>query len=167
MLIVGDIEDLNEDRDIIIQTQSGELQRIHELHPLYLPLQYPLIFATGQDGYIENLHHMSNASTPSGKIQKVSIREYFAFHLQFRRNNSSILLFSRRLLQQFIVDAYTMIECQRLAFIKHNQKQLRVELYSGLQDALLRGEHDGSSCGKRIILPSSFTGGPRYMIQNY
>ena len=47
MLIVGDIDDLNEDRDIIIQTQSGELQRIHELHPLYLPLQYPLLFATG------------------------------------------------------------------------------------------------------------------------
>ena len=60
-----------------------------------------------------------------------------------------------------------MIEAQRLAFIKYNQKQLRVELYSGLEDALLRGEHDGSSCGKRIILPSSFTGGPRYMIQNY
>ena len=47
MLIVGDIDDLNEDRDIIIQTQSGKLQRIHELHHLYLPLQYPLLFAAG------------------------------------------------------------------------------------------------------------------------
>lgn len=95
MLIVGDIEDLNEDRDIIIQTRSGALQRIHELHPLYLPLQYPLIFATGQDGYTENLYHVNSSSTQSSRIQKVSIREYFAYHLQFRQNHSSILLFSR------------------------------------------------------------------------
>ena len=95
MLIVGDIEDLNEDRDIIIQTQSGDLQCIHELHPLYLPLQYPLIFAIGQDGYIENLYHVTSSSTQSGKLWKVSIREYFAFHIQFRHNHPSIFLFSR------------------------------------------------------------------------
>ena len=60
-----------------------------------------------------------------------------------------------------------MIEAQRLCFIQFNQKQLRVQLYSGLEDALLRGEREGSSCGKCIILPSSFTGGLRYMMQNY
>ena len=163
MLIVGDIEDLYADRDIIVQTQSGGLQRIHELHPLYLPLQYPLLYATGQDGYTDNLYHVNQ----SVKRNKVTMREYFAYHLQFRQQQSSILLHSRRLLQQYIVDAYTMIEAQRLSFIRYNQKQLRVELYSDLDDALLRGEREGYSCGKRIILPSSFTGGPRYMVQNY
>ena len=163
MLIVGDIQDLNADRDIIIQTQSGDLQRINELHPLYLPLQYPLLYATGQDGYTDNLYHVNQ----SGRCNKVTMREYFAYHLQFRQQQSSILLYSRRLLQQYIVDAYTMIEAQRLSYIRYNQKQLRVELYSGLEDALLRGEREGYTCGKRIILPSSFTGGPRYMVQNY
>ena len=52
MLIVCDIEYLNKDRDIIIQTQSRNLQHIHELHLPYLPLQHPLIFVTSQDGYI-------------------------------------------------------------------------------------------------------------------
>ena len=63
MLIVGDIDNLNEDRDIIVQTQSGELQRIHELHPLYLLLQYLLLFTTGQDRYIDNVFHLANSSS--------------------------------------------------------------------------------------------------------
>ncbi|XP_070026555.1 uncharacterized protein [Nicotiana sylvestris] len=40
-------------------------------------------------------------------------------------------------------------------------------MYKCLQDAVLHGEINPSSQGKRIILPSSFTGGARYMIQNY
>ena len=167
MLIVGDINDLSEDRDIIIQRQSGELQCIHELHPLYLPLQYPLLFATGQDGYTDNIFHVATSSTQAVKLHKVTMREYFAYLLQFCQSQASILLPSIRLLQQFIVDAYTMIKAQRLSFIRFNQKQLRVELYSGLEDAFLRGEHEGSSCCKCIILPSSVTSGPRYMMQNY
>ncbi|KAL4337234.1 hypothetical protein AHAS_Ahas12G0089800 [Arachis hypogaea] len=37
----------------------------------------------------------------------------------------------------------------------------------GIKEAVLSRETRPSSCGKRIILPSSFTGGPSYMIQNY
>ncbi|KAL1364040.1 hypothetical protein AAHE18_03G189500 [Arachis hypogaea] len=40
-------------------------------------------------------------------------------------------------------------------------------MYKGIKEAVLSGETRPLSCGKRIILPSSFTGGPRYMIQNY
>ena len=46
-LIVGDF-DPDSRRDIIVETQNGELQRIHELHPSYLPLQYPLLFPYGE-----------------------------------------------------------------------------------------------------------------------
>ena len=34
-------------------------------------------------------------------------------------------------------------------------------------DAILGGDTDATTIGKRVILPSSFTGGPRYMAQNY
>ncbi|XP_031095209.1 uncharacterized protein LOC115999501 [Ipomoea triloba] len=64
-------------------------------------------------------------------------------------------------------DAYTMVEFGRLIYIRTNQKALRCEAYKGLSDALTRGEVDPSTQGKRIILPSSFTGSARYMIQNY
>jgi len=39
-LIVGDF-DGNSRRDIIVETQNGELQRIHELHSSYLGLAVP------------------------------------------------------------------------------------------------------------------------------
>lgn len=40
-------------------------------------------------------------------------------------------------------------------------------MYKGLREAVLRGETDPASAGKRVVLPSSFVGGARYMIQNY
>jgi hypothetical protein len=36
-----------------------------------------------------------------------------------------------------------------------------------LASSVSRGITSGSSIGQRIILPSSFTGGPRYLYQNY
>ncbi|KAI9082966.1 hypothetical protein K1719_035109 [Acacia pycnantha] len=78
-----------------------------------------------------------------------------------------IILQGQKLLQQFVVDGYSMVESDRLAYIRKHQKELRVDLYSGLSDAVTRGETDPSSTGRRVILPSSFTGGAHYMIQNY
>ncbi|XP_070026692.1 uncharacterized protein [Nicotiana sylvestris] len=60
-----------------------------------------------------------------------------------------------------------MIESGRLKYYRTHQKQLRVAMYKGLEEAVLHGETTPSSPGKRIILPSSFTGGARYMLQNY
>jgi hypothetical protein len=37
---------------------------------------------------------------------------------------------------------------------------------SGLQEAVELGDLDASLVGKRIVLPDSFTGGPRYMFNN-
>ncbi|CAH1433073.1 unnamed protein product [Lactuca virosa] len=83
-LIVGDIGNSIDNRDIIVKTKSGSLQRINELHPAYLALQYPLLFPYGDDGYRVDIPH-----------------------------------------------------------------------------------RDISNIGQRVILPSSFTGGARYMMQNY
>ncbi|CAJ0641618.1 4542_t:CDS:2 [Entrophospora sp. SA101] len=57
----------------------------------------------------------------------------------------------------------------RLNYLKFNQKQLRSELYSGLQDAVHAQDSmlESSNIGQQIILPSSFTGGPRQMHQLY
>ena len=37
---------------------------------------------------------------------------------------------------------------------------------SGLKDAIESGDVDASLIGKSVILPDSFTGGPRYMFNN-
>ena len=74
---------------------------------------------------------------------------------------------SGRLFQQFLVDAYTMIESNRLRYIFLNQKNLRAEYYDKIAASADRGEDDLSEQGKRIFIPSSFTGGKRYMMQHY
>ena len=167
VLVVGDFDEALGDRDIIVETQSRQLQRISELHPSYLGLQYPLLFAYGEDGYKEDIGFSNCRNSSSTRRKKVSPKEYFSYRLHERIGECNIIFYSRRLFQQFIVDAYTMIECGRLRFIRSNQKKLRAEMYNGLAEAVLRGETDGSNHGKRVILPSSFVGGARYMIQNY
>ena len=84
-LIVGD-EHSADKRDIIIEKQSGLLKRIHELHPAYLPLQHPLLYPNGEDGYRLN--------TPQ---ERVTLHEYFCYRLQSRTNEAQTILHSRRL----------------------------------------------------------------------
>lgn len=57
-----------------------------------------------------------------------------------------------------------MIEYKRLSYIRYHKKELKADQYKGLSDAIVRGENDSSSMGKRVILPSSVTGRARYMI---
>ncbi|XP_016192790.1 uncharacterized protein LOC107633703 [Arachis ipaensis] len=60
-----------------------------------------------------------------------------------------------------------MVESAILKFIYTHQIEFRAEIYNGLRDAVFNGETNDASKGKRIILPATVTGGPRYMIQNY
>ena len=58
--------------------------------------------------------------------------------------------------QQFIVDGYTMMEAKQLLFIRTHQKQLHCVQHNTLKNAHQPIENQNASCGKRIILPSSF-----------
>ncbi|XP_057745406.1 uncharacterized protein LOC130963292 [Arachis stenosperma] len=55
-----------------------------------------------------------------------------------------------------------MVESERLKFFRCKQPQLRVDKYKCLHESLINGDVDAARLGKRIILPSTFTGGPRY-----
>ena len=52
-------------------------------------------------------------------------------------------------------------------YVRKHQADIRGDYLVGLYDAVTRGDIDGSDVGSRIILPSSFTGGPRYMYNHY
>ncbi|XP_012832537.1 PREDICTED: uncharacterized protein LOC105953423 [Erythranthe guttata] len=94
-------------RDIVVETRSKKLQRISELHPLYLPLQYLLIFPYGEDGYRDDIP------------------------------------------------------------LRETSDKLRVDMYKGIEKSILMGDTDARSIGTRVILPGSFTQGPRYMFNNF
>jgi len=89
----------------------------------------------------------------------VSMKEWFAYMIQQRGINVSHLLFSRRLLQQFLVDAFSMIESWRLKWYRDHRKEVRADMYKGLYEVVLRGETSPTTAGKRIVLPSKFVGG--------
>jgi hypothetical protein len=59
-----------------------------------------------------------------------------------------------------------MIESQRLSWIINNQTKIRSDFLMGIEEAVSRGDVIASSIGSRIVLPSSFTGGRRYMFNN-
>ncbi|KAJ0566267.1 putative helitron helicase-like domain-containing protein [Helianthus annuus] len=166
-LIVGDIEDALDNRDVVVESKKDGLQRISELHPSYLALQYPLLFPFGEDGYRVDILHREGRESMKKKESKCTMREYFAYNVQDRVSHFSLILNARRFLQQFLVDVYTMIESERLLFIRLQQNNLRLEIYENLRKLGQNGNPDMSNVGTRVLLPSSFTGGSRYMRKNY
>ena len=113
-LIVGDVDNASP-RDIIMESKTGKLQRINELHTSYLGYQYPLLFPYGEDGY---RHDISHCDSLASKCNRLTIREWFCFRIQTRDCKAMAILRSRRIFQQF---GYTMIESERLSFIRNNQ----------------------------------------------
>ncbi|KAK4849868.1 hypothetical protein QYF36_001540 [Acer negundo] len=72
-----------------------------------------------------------------------------------------------RLLQQYVVDMYVKLETSRLDYFRNQQDVIRAELYQGIVNSIEVGEDRGSRVGRRVILPSSFIGGPRDMKKRY
>ena len=190
-IMIGDGQETeNQNRDIILQPHEGGIQRISEIHRAYTPLHYVLMFPRGEDRWYPNIPIYNELMLPRGEWHPniphndeileindedeanisskcISAMNYFAYRLQVGRPNESVTLhYYGRLFQQWIVDMYTVMEQTRLNYLRFNQKQIRAELYNGLQDAMYSGDST-TNVGQRIILPSSFTGGPRQMHKLY
>jgi len=166
-LIVGDFSEDKKSPDVIIQDRGGGLRRISNLHANYMALQYPILFPYGEQGFKLGIKYNRSGTLRVGVRGEVTMLEYYAFRLQQRRCEATTLIRGDRLFQQYIVDAYASVEENRLRYIVKNNKNLRSEVYKGIEDALLKGDVDGNNVGKKVILPASFTGSKRYMIQNY
>ncbi|XP_073021926.1 uncharacterized protein [Primulina eburnea] len=146
-------------RDITIQGIGGNLISIQDVVGYYDPLQYPLLLPYGTYSWDINSRNINGT--------RLTCLNYYAYMLQIRENSPSLLLRGGRLLQQYVVDNYVKIETQRLRWIRSNQRDIRSELYQGLQDCLHGGENNAGNVGTRIVLPSSFGGSPRDMYQRY
>ncbi|XP_040362335.1 uncharacterized protein LOC112166811 isoform X2 [Rosa chinensis] len=166
-LIVGEIGQYNANKDLIIESKSGCLQRISKIHPKYMSLQYPILFPYGEDGYKPNLLIEQIPGNSKKKRQRISMRAYIAYQIQDRNNEVKTLLKGGRLFQQFLVDSYATVEEDGLDWIRKNQKNFRSEIYKELCTSATAGINKASNLGQKIILPSSYTGSPRDMINNY
>ncbi|GJV89430.1 DNA helicase [Tanacetum coccineum] len=101
------------------------------------------------------------------KEEKVTMNAYYKYQLHPQRKEFGLILKGGRLFQQYVVTVFCAIEQSRLDFIRRNQNDLRSDFLSGLYDAVSRGDHEGIAAGSKIMLPNTFTGGPRYMYSHY
>ena len=152
-------------RDVVIYKSAAQhptgqsLMKISTEHPMYDPLMYVLMFPYGDKGWELGKHKSQNHQN-----EKCSVMQFYRYRLMVHGGGTFNTLHRMgRLFQQYIVDMYVKIEGQRLTFLRHNQRTLRAEVYQGLSDVSSSdGNIDGSQIGKKVILPSSFTGGARY-----
>ncbi|GJW78093.1 reverse transcriptase domain-containing protein [Tanacetum coccineum] len=72
-----------------------------------------------------------------------------------------------RLFHTYCVDAYTAVLDHDLDWYKLNQNIIRADLYDEFNDHVVNGDTNAEFLGRKCILPSTFTGGPRHMIQQY
>ncbi|PWA67738.1 hypothetical protein CTI12_AA311840 [Artemisia annua] len=148
-LIVGDFDSCAEQRDIVIDKHGEGLQRINIFHPMYLPLQYPLLMPRAQDGYHLNIPLIKKGSQTARdetdnepKKKTVTMRQWFSYQIMDRPNQENLFTRGGRLFQQFLVDGYTMVETERLYFHRAKQSKLRCDTYSNIRHSIASGNTD-------------------------
>ncbi|WOG95336.1 hypothetical protein DCAR_0414651 [Daucus carota subsp. sativus] len=85
-IMVGDLEDTCGERDIIIHSIKHGLQRISDMHPKLMALQYPLLFPRGEDGYSDDIPYEKTKNNAGKKRTRVTMKEYYSYRLQVRHN---------------------------------------------------------------------------------
>jgi hypothetical protein len=183
-----------ESRDIVLRLRSGPLHRISNLHPAYAPLQYPLLFPHGENGWFPEMklqeteeqrdnrvqnrqrrqqersdHGHEVQAPPDSDSRQLTLTRYVAHRIHYRPHEFNTLLRCGRLFTRYVVDMFASADQQRLAWIERNQPIFRAARFNNLEDAAV---HDGDNLdlndlGQRVILPSSYTGGPRNMSQAF
>jgi len=144
----------------IYNKNNRTLQQVSTMDPNVEPWIYPLYYPYGNQGWCNNLRRIDNN-------KQISRTAYVKYRIAIR-DDFNIFLMGRRLFQQWLVDSYVKIEKDRINFCKQNQKQLRAETYQGLIDYLANAANNNDAhIGKMIILPSTFVGSPRNMLQHY
>ncbi|CAN1842066.1 hypothetical protein LINPERHAP1_LOCUS36728 [Linum perenne] len=140
--------------DLPTGDELAALIRISVYHPSLMSLQYPLLFPYGEDGWRSDIELCSRVSDEDGNGKMLTQCDFYAYRLQTRLHEGQTLLLSGKLFQQYVLNAYALIEAERLEWIRDNQRKLRVHYYNGLM-------------GKHIILSSTHTGSPRYKYENF
>jgi hypothetical protein len=72
-------------------------------------------------------------------LHRITMMYFFAYRLQYRIGDSSEYMFrSRGHFRQLMVNMFCTMNMNHPNYLKHNQQNLRIELYSGNQGSHLR-----------------------------
>ncbi|CAO0796173.1 unnamed protein product [Mucor circinelloides] len=97
---------------------NGLYRRINETHAAYMPLHYVLLFSRGEYGWHWGRRLMSSGNADGNgddedgdgvgderEGKRLTQRVFYRFRLHVRNDESKIIFLSRRLFQQYIIDA--------------------------------------------------------------
>ncbi|POW00864.1 hypothetical protein PSHT_12841 [Puccinia striiformis] len=140
------------------EEHDGGLERITDNFSGYLPLRYPIFFPNGEQGWVDGWQR--NGS----RDRAITQCEWYAAMIFDRNNRFSAILNGKNLFQELLVDLYICVERSRLDFYRFNQDKICADCYKGILESFSDGVE---VVGRRIILPSSFSGSPRNMKQLY
>ncbi|OWZ06009.1 LOW QUALITY PROTEIN: Helitron helicase [Phytophthora megakarya] len=163
--------------DIMLHPWQGGLERIFETRASYDPLQYPLLLPYGEPGWTLDLRYTVTSDNPS--IGSNSLREYVSYLLHDYTDSDFLILKAGRLTQQCCVDQWAKLETlQGLTDALRNESSdvHRVAVNEEVANDHLQvaqiiprgdaaAEPEASNLGRKVIIPPTFTGGPRYMCQ--
>ncbi|XP_051167634.1 uncharacterized protein LOC127285579 [Leptopilina boulardi] len=146
--------------------QTQELQLVSNLDPNVEPWVYPIFYPYGSEGF--NINMIRTDSQNRRKKVKVSRAAFVKYKIAIRDNEFNPFLHGGRLLQQYLVDSGVKYEKDKLSYCENNQEQLRCDSYKGLIDYMHNSSNEHEiRIGKMVILPSTFIGSPRNMMQQY
>ncbi|KAL8111558.1 hypothetical protein AgCh_019317 [Apium graveolens] len=176
-VMVGDIDTTVGDKDIIVEKKKNDdlkdiimqkcgkpLERISSIHPSLMALQYPLLFPLGEDGYNNQFPYVDSETQ---KKEGITMKEYYGYRLQYRKNEGLHVRLAGHLYQQYVVDVFSCIEQARLWWLRTHQTNLRSDLYKSIVNKAVSGTTDASNVGNGFVLPANFLGSRRYMQQNF
>ncbi|XP_011858756.1 PREDICTED: uncharacterized protein LOC105556283 [Vollenhovia emeryi] len=139
--------------------RNKTLKYVSTMDPNVEPWIYPMYYPHGTQGWYDDIKQING--------KRVTRSMYVQYRIAVR-DNFNVYLMGKRLFQQWLVDNYVKIEKDRINWCKENHKQLRVEKHQGLIDYLEKvATNANARIGRVMILPSTFIGSPRNMMQNY
>ncbi|XP_044005848.1 uncharacterized protein LOC122850854 [Aphidius gifuensis] len=132
--------DIPESYVSIHNKNTKKLEFVSTMNPNVEPWVYPLLYPYGTRGWHKDIPCVNRS-------KRVSRTAYIKYRMATRNDN--VFLLAGRLFQL-------------------NQKKIRADTYQGLIDHLRnKANETNGSVGKIVILPSTFTGSPRNMLQHY
>ena len=161
VIIIPDEYDVVGTRRIILADRYGQgFSTINPNNAAYMALHYVLLFP-----YVEHGWHWALQLQNVERNQQTRLSQcaYYGFRLHIRSEEAKTLFFAQRLFQQYVVDAWVVCYQNKLLWLRTNQSRFRSDLYNGLADELIQADVNTEALGRRMILPSSFTSGDRFM----
>jgi hypothetical protein len=146
----------------IVRPKGKELEFLKSTSPLVDPMVYPLFFPFGTFGW----HNKMTQSEYSNK--RLTRAEHTSYKIFTRTDDFNTIQKGRLLFQQYCADLSVRILKDRLDYIRFNQKKIMSELYKNVEQRMKKQSADtGLPLGKKIILPSSITGSPRWEAEQF